>query len=110
MTTPDAFWNYQIAIPADVKRPDDPDTVSAAELLLYANRAAWLDNDALKTLATTLATVDADVKAQPTGAQVDIPALATQLATPLANAVKPLLPTDTTPAQLFTALAAQLTK
>lgn len=52
----------------------------------------------------------AAIRAQPTGATVDVAALATNLATPLAKAIGPLLPPDMTPAQFMAAVATQLTK
>lgn len=63
MTTPADIWNYSVAIPPAVQRPGDPSQVPAWMLLLYGNRAAWDDNDALKALAASLSGVDADVKA-----------------------------------------------
>lgn len=63
MTTPADFWNFEIAIPAAVKRPGDPDTVPAAEMLLYANRAGWSDNDLLVALTTQVTALTAAVTA-----------------------------------------------
>jgi hypothetical protein len=65
-------------------------------------------------LATALAAEEsqlaAAIAAVPAAGAVDVHTLATALAGPLAAALAPTLPPETTPAELFTALAAQLSK
>lgn len=88
-------------------------TAALPKLLTAANQMA--------ALAASISAVDTDVRAGTTaltaaihavsaGEPVDVPTLATALAGPLATALGPILPPEVTPAQMFTALAAQLAK
>jgi hypothetical protein len=64
----------------------------------------------LTAVSAEQSTLSAAIAAVPAGGVVDVPTLAAALAGPLATALAPALPPETSPAEFFTALAAQWKK